>query len=413
MWSSRAWLSTRRMLLAMLALGLAVVLAAGGYVGYAAVQHARPDALPAPTGAYPVGRTTFVWTDHQRTDPLAPRPNTRRTLSVWLWYPAARDGRARGPRTHYAPGAWAGLHFPGVVGIGETSLQSIRTHSQRHVAVADGRFPLVVLEPGMGLAAPQYATLAEDIASHGYLVAGVTPTYSANLTVLHQQPVHSTQRGNPSHFTTEDGNRLIKTWAEDARFAATRVAALDHRGRFSGRFSGWFSGHVDTRRTGYVGHSFGGASSIQACAADTRCAGAVDLDGTPFGPVVRRGLHAPLMIIGSAGSCTTGACHPTTAEERGIRASARSLLAASTGPTWCYSIDGSEHFNFTDYAAYYLAFPLRALVPLGGIDGRRGLAVTGVYVTAFLDHEIRREDEPLLAHRPSRDSVVDAQRLPG
>lgn len=384
----RPWL--RRTLTAALVLGLALLVLAGGYAGFAAVRHTQPVALPAPTGRYPVGRAAFTWTDNHRTDPLAPRPSTRRTLSVWLWYPAGPHGHGR--RTSYAPGAWAGLHFPGIAGIGETSFASIRTHSWAEAPVADGRFPVVVLEPGMGLAAPQYTTLAETIASHGYLVAGVTPTYSANLTVLRQHAVHSTPAGNPSHFTTAAGNRLIPTWAADARFAATRVAALGRRGRFSG--------HVASRTTAYVGHSFGGASSIQACATDVHCAGAVDLDGTPFGAVVHHGLHAPLMIIGADGSCTTGTCHPTDAVERGIRASARSLLAASTGPTWCYRIDGAKHFNFTDYAAYYLAQPLRSLVPLGSIDGRRGLSIADTYVTAFLDHVIRGQPIGLeFAHR--------------
>ncbi|HEU5043478.1 MAG TPA: hypothetical protein VFT75_05025 [Nocardioidaceae bacterium] len=393
----------RRTLTVILVLGLALLVLAGGYTGYAAVRHVQPVALPAPTGRYPVGRVMFEWTDQHSTDPLAPRPGTKRTLSVWLWYPA--KPHSQGPGTQYAPGAWSGLHFPSPASIGETRFSSIRTHSRTRAAVAHGLFPIVVLGPGLGLAAPQYTTLAEDVASHGYLVAGMTPTYSANLTVLDGHAVPSTAAGNPSHFTTAAGNRLIPVWTADARFTATRVAALGREGRFSG--------HIDARETAYIGHSFGGATSIQACASDPRCAGAVDLDGTPFGPVVQRGLHAPLMIIGADGSCTTGTCQPTSAVERRIRASARSLLAASTGPTWCYSIDGAKHFNFTDYAAYYLAAPLRTLVPLGSIDGRRGLSITDGYVTAFLDHAILGRSEPQLAGRANRYPDVRVLRLPG
>ncbi len=110
---------------------------------------------------------------------------------------------------------------------------------------------------------------------------------------------------------------------------------------------------------------------------------------------MRRGLYAPLMIVGADNSCTTGTCRPTTAVERGIRASSRSLLAASTGPTWCYSIDGTKHFNFTDYAAYYLAAPLRLLVPLGDIDGRRGLSINN-----SLRHRVPRPRRPRPARAP-------------
>lgn len=396
----RRWL--RRALTAGLVSVLAVVVAAGGYVSFAAVRRARPVTLPVPTGAYRVGRTAFDWTDHTRADPLASKAGVPRELSVWLWYPAPRG--ATGHRAPYAPGAWGRLHFPSLPGLGESSFDAIRTHALQGAPVAAGRFPIVAFEPGMGLAAPQFTTLAENLASHGYLVAGITPTYSANLTVLRGHAVTSTRRGNPENVTTAAGNRLVTTWAADARFAAARVAALGSSGRFAG--------HVEAAHTAYVGHSFGGASSIQACSADPHCAGAVDLDGTPFGAVVHDGLSRPLMIIGSENSCVTGTCHPEDAESREIRAAARSLLAASTGPAWCYQIDGTQHFNFSDYAAYYLASPLRQLVPLGGIDGDRGLTIIGAYLAAFLDHAVRGGPQPLLAGRAGRYPEVRALHTP-
>lgn len=381
----RTWL--RRIAKTVLALVLVVVLATVGYVGYAALRHAQPVTLPVPTGRYGVGRVSYDWTDQHRIDPLAPRHGTYRELSVWLWYPAPRSSRRPAA---YAPGGWGQLHFPGLPGLGESRFEGVRTHSVPAAPVAAGRFPLVVFEPGMGLAAPQYASVAENLASHGYVVAGVTPTYSANVTVLRGRAVRGNHTGNPPTFTAADGNRLIRTWAADARFAAGRVARLGETGRFAG--------HVDAGRTAYVGHSFGGASSIQACSADPHCRGAVDLDGTVYGSVVHTGTRVPFLLLGSENSCVIGACRPANADDRASRAAARTLLAASDGPAMCHAIAGTEHFNFTDYAAYYLAAPVRALVPLGDIDGDRGLTVTNTYVTAFVDHVERGRASPLLAH---------------
>jgi hypothetical protein len=118
--------------------------------------------------------------------------------------------------------------------------------------------------------------------------------------VLHGRTVTSTAAGNP------------------LTFAAGRVAALDRAGRFAG--------HIITDHTAYLGHSFGGAAPLQACATDPRCAAAADLDGTAYGTVVDTGLHAPLMVIGSDGSCTTGTCRPATADDRTSQANARALL---------------------------------------------------------------------------------------
>lgn len=372
----------------------ALTLASGAYVGYAAIRHARPVTLPAPTGPYRVGRTTFDWTDRTRTDPLAARPGTGRELSVWVWYPAAASG---GRPAAYLPGAWGGLHFPSLLGLGETRFSAVRTHAFDDAPVSAGRFPVVVLLPGLGFAAPQYSALAENLASHGYLVAGVTPTYTANLTVLHGRTVRSTEAGNPQTLGAADlhegaaaqaGDRLVGVWAADTRFAAGQVAELGRTGPFAG--------HVDAAHPTYVGHSFGGAASLEACRLDARCAGAVDVDGTQFGPVVRLGLNRPTMILASEGSCVAGACRSSDAVGRADVATARTLLAAGTGPTWCYQLAGGLHFNFTDYAAYYLAAPLRHFLALGPIDGGLGLRITNAYLAAFLDHAVRSRPEPLL-----------------
>jgi predicted dienelactone hydrolase len=308
--------------------------------------------------------------------------------------------RHDGVRAAYAPGAWAALHLPGIAALGETRFDAIRVQSLESAPVARGRFPIVILEPGLGLAAPQYTTIAEDLAAHGYLVAGVTPTYSANTTVLHGRVVTASSAGNPATLNNENlhaptveqaADRLVQVWAADARFAAGEVAALDRTGPLAG--------HVDTTRTAYVGHSFGGAASLQACHDDPHCTAAADLDGTQFGAVVHTGLHQPVLIM-ATDSCVTGTCRPTNDGDRSDQATARALLAAATGPAWTYHVDGMRHFDFTDYDALFVAGPLRQLLALGTLGRNRGLTITGAYLTAFLDHFVRGQPEAVPMHYP-------------
>ncbi|MGH3430053.1 MAG: hypothetical protein ACRD3Q_12985, partial [Terriglobales bacterium] len=54
-----------------------------------------------------------------------------------------------------------------IIGLGETRFGAIRTQSLVDAPVAAGKFPLVVLEPGLGFSAPQYTTIAENLASRG------------------------------------------------------------------------------------------------------------------------------------------------------------------------------------------------------------------------------------------------------
>ncbi|WP_319945318.1 alpha/beta hydrolase [Nocardia macrotermitis] len=371
----RRW--PRRLLLALLTLAIAL----GGYVGYVAVRAAQPVTLPTPTGTFPVGRTIADWTDPGRTDPLAPEPNQPVELSVWLWYPAAKTGAPPAP---YLPGAWSGLHLSGIASIAETRFGDVHSHAIADVPFAAGRFPVVVLEPGLGFAAPQYTTIAENLASHGYLVAGVTPTYSANLTVLNGRTVDRTPAGNPAAFDSSDlhagpaqtaGDRLIADWTADALFAAARAAKLEAQ-------------HVDTK-TLYVGHSFGGAAALEACHEDSHCVGAADLDGTQYGPVVHTGLTKPMLLLGSENSCITGTCRPGNADDRSSLTTARNLLQASTGRITQSQIKGTRHFNFSDYSGYYLAAPIRTQLALGSIDGPQTLTTINGYLTTFADQVSR------------------------
>jgi pimeloyl-ACP methyl ester carboxylesterase len=374
------------------------VLVAVVYLGWVALQRARPLSLPTPDGRYRVGRSELTWTDAARTDPLAPRPGTRRTLSVWIWYPAARN--SIDSRAPYAPGAWAGLHLTGVAGFFEGRFDVVRGHALVEAPVAEGSFPIVVLEPGMGFAAPQYTALAEGLASHGYLVAGVTPTYSANLTVLGSGPVRSTPRGNPSDLgertarAEADATRLVDLWAADARFVAAKVAGLANTGQFGDR--------IVPDRTAYIGHSFGGAAALQACSIDPHCVAAADLDGTPYGSVVRSGLRVAPLLMGSEDSCVTGSCRADSADDRADVATTRSLLAASTGPAWCYTIRGARHLDFSDYGSLYLARPLRTVLALGDIDGARSVRIQEDYLAAYLDHTTRGAPAGVLDSRTQR-----------
>lgn len=366
-----------------LALTLAGIAVCGAYSGMIIVRHDRAVELPTPSGRFGVGRIITELTDQHRPDPVAPHPGQPRRLSAWIWYPA---GGPSAEPAEYAPGAWSRTHLPPPITLGQTRFERVRTHSSDHAAPADGAFPVVVLEPGLGLAVLQYTTLAEDLASHGYIVVGVTPTYSAAVTVLDGAVVRSD--GAPAATIPDDGDlhsartqtagdRLVRVWADDALFAARTVENRqlpDHL----------LDGHAEADRTGYVGHSFGGAASLQACSDDGGCTGAVDLDGTQFGAVARSGLGKPSLTV-SSDSCVAAICPVGDAPDASDRAVADGFFAHSAQPAWRVRIAGARHFDFTDYAAYYLAAPLSRFIALGSIDGRRALAITSAYVDGFFD----------------------------
>jgi len=230
-----------------------------------------PRQLPAPTGPYRVGPGRLRLDDTGRTDPLARARPLARPLGLGVVPRAGRRLRAVGNRTRPATGRGC-FQF----GILANRLDGLRTHSVDGAPVADGRFPLVVLEPGW--AWPRRSSAARRGPRQPRLrVAGVTPTYSANVTVLHGHTVRSTPAGNPQDFSQASGDRRVPVWAADARF----------RRRPDGRHRRAPGRSRRRSRVVYIGHSFGGAASLQACHDDRRCGRAVTWTAprsAPFSP---------------------------------------------------------------------------------------------------------------------------------
>jgi dienelactone hydrolase len=319
-----------------------VVVVLAAIVGFA-TGRSRGAVDIGPAGPYAVGVGMHDWTDRTRYDQFSPHGGEPRTLSAWVWYPAING---KGSPSPYAPGAWRGLHRYSVA---ETGFDHIRTGTRVDPPQSPGRFPLVVLLPGLGLSAPQYQAIAAGMASRGYFVTGVTPTYSAKLTVINGHPVAASRAGDPPDLNATVRASIVSVWAADARFAAARTAVQ-------------YNGHVDASKVVYVGHELGAAAAVAACHSDEHCAGAVSLAGSalPGSPALSR----PQLLLNSG-------------------------AAAARGPVMAYTVSNAGPLAFTDYAAYRLAWPLRRVLPLGSLDGRQALAVTTGYLDAFLTTSFR------------------------
>lgn len=365
----------------------AIVVLLAAYVVVVIIRAHQDRMLPRTAQSWPIGRSRL-----DMSVPTAGVPD-RVADSVWLWFPSATDPEQ--PAASYAPGLWNAMHFPGPLGQAETNFDDLRVRSRENVAPASGRFPLIILEPGMGFSAPQYQTLAEDLAAAGFVVAGVTPTGSANVTVVGGHLAGSTDRGDPPDLGSHHGrpeaeaDRLVLAWSTAARAVAGKL-----------RHTKIIADHLQ-RGTVYVGHSFGGAAALQACLDDQGCRGAVDLDGTQFGAVVGKGLDKPLMLISSSDSCITGSCPTGATVNPDDRRIARTLLQHSRGPAWCRSVAGVRHFNFSDYGAYYIALPLRKLLALGSVDGAQALRTIDSAVIAFATYATTGQTRPALSTIPS------------
>jgi len=370
-------------------LALLGVLGIGALVGSLWLEHRTELTLPTPTGSIAVGRATYDWADDATLDTLAPVPGTKRELLVWIWYPSA-TGQPAALLDDYLPvplRAEVERDLGTLIGTFLTrDLSRVHAHHIRNSAVSPQQrsYPVVIIRAGASAAVWNYSTLAEDLASHGYVVVGFDAPYRTSVVVF---PDGRVMRRRPENnpelvFGRPDSasriNQLLAAWTADVAFVLDRLEQLN-RSDASGRFTG----RLDMARVGVFGHSLGGAAAAQFCHDDSRCKAGIDIDGAPLGSVIRAGIPRPFMFLLSD--------HGDSSDpgNRQVGADIQSIYdRLPPDGRLRIAIRGANHFLFSDDGALFKShIVLRTLRMMGilGIDGRRQLAITTYCVHRFFD----------------------------
>ena len=344
--------------------------------------------LPEPTGPYPAG-TASVWlTDTSRPDPWASGVNARE-LMVSLWYPAVpSDGR----RARYMTPAESELQLTsrGITGIPQDTLSTVETN-----AVSDARpagrqhsLPLVVLSPGFTNSRSTLTALAEDLASHGYVVAGIDHTYESHATAFPD--------GRVTTCLAREAPRRDRKEEVAAGRAADVCFVLDE---LTGAHPAWpGAGLIDPSRMAMAGHSAGGAAAIAAMLADSRIRAGIDMDGSTAAPIPDEGLARPFLFLGKQSNYTPGSGGAVTTLRdwkllRGAVITWERDWELLTGWKRWLVVAGAVHASFTDLA---LLADQTGIDTGAGLSGARSLDITRAYVRAFFDQHLRGRPQALL-----------------
>ena len=369
------------------------VLGVGALLASLRLEHNTEVTLPTPTGAFAVGRAIYDWTDDANVDTLAPAPGTKRELLVWIWYPSVAG---QGMTNDYVP---APLRVeverdlgPLLGGLLTRDLSKVHAHSFRNSDVSPQQrsYPVAIMRAGASLEVWNYSTLAEDLASHGYVVVGFDAPYRTFTVVFPDGRVmRRVPENNPELCLERTGQerdrcatRLLTAWTADIAFVLDRLEQLN-----ASDVSGKFTGRLDMTRVGVFGHSFGGAAAALFCHEDSRCKAGIDVDGAPHGSVIQAGIDRPFMFLLSDHS------HESDPEGSQIGANIQSIYdRLPPDGRLRVEIRGANHFLFNDDGALLKShIVMRTLRAFGvvGIDGRRQLAVTAYCLRTFFDTYLR------------------------
>ena len=342
-------------------------------------------ALPAPSGEFLVGSQVFHWSDPSRVETLTADASDMREVVAQAWYPSdSADGRL----TAYVGTDAAASLMDGVPKAVFEGYDNIVTHSSDLSTVSGDRakWPVLLFSPGLSVARQSYTALCVELASRGYVVVAMSHPYDSPASQLVDGTVVTA--GDASGIGAKVDQ--IDLRAVDSGFVLDQLEGLARSEPDSP-----LVGRMDLDRVGIFGHSFGGATAVQAIAKDSRFLAGLNIDGSLFRNEIPE-LDRPFLWLQSGGQ--GGSVSDRDALLDGLRAGGELV-----------KIEGSVHMSFSDYSAYFtpLGRQIVGRIPMIGFGSMSTETVTPVtadIVTAFFG--------PILHGSSNGDLAQVAQRYP-
>jgi dienelactone hydrolase len=281
----------------------------------------------------------------------------------------------------------------GITGVPPDALSTTQTNAVSDATPAGRQrgLPLVVLSPGFTNSRSALTALAEDLASHGYAVAGIDHTYESPATAFPDGRVTTCLARAARDGDDVFNEKLVAGRAADVSFVL---------GELTGAHPAWQgAGLIDPSRIAMAGHSAGGAAAIAAMLADSRIRAGIDMDGATCAPIPDHGLSRPFLFMGKESGYTPGSggdAKPGTREWKILRGAVTTWerdWELLTGWKRWLLVTGAVHASFTDLA---LLADQNGIDIGAGVSGARSLDITRAYVRAFFDQHLGGTPQPLL-----------------
>ena len=343
------------------------------------------DSAPTTTGDSDTG---------EAIDYNAPGPhivaNTRfmlsageRSLQVEVWYPADATAAAAAAKGHpiaeFVPEGADRIAFEGLLAklspAGQIGTRLQTSSALDGALAAGGPFPLLVFSHCHSCTRFSAFTVAEHLASHGFIVAA--PDHTGN-----------TLFNELAGDTAAIGEDFLKVRRAD--LGAVLDAMLDPLGP---AIPASLRGQSDPTRVGALGHSFGAASVGRLAQEDPRVRAAMPIAApieNPFFPGNKvADIHVPLLAILAEEDNSIGALGNTLIE---------SNFKSANPPIRLLRLRDAGHWNFTDICGLTDGFSpgcgegVRQTVPgeaFTYLDIAVGRGIARAYAVAFFDRYLR------------------------
>jgi len=364
--------------------GLAALLALISIAG--AVIFPVPDPYPI-SGPYQVGTREIHLIDPSRNEIYGTDPAAPREFMAQIWYPAKpgiEDQQAQWmPAIKYAAPAIADkLDLPAFT-LGHLKYVLANAYLEAEPIEDGSAFPVLIFSHGWEGFKEQNIYQVEELASHGYVVIGISHTYGSVLTVFPDgRRVPTNQQALPEGVSDEAydraSNLLVQQWAGDIIWTLDELESWDQDS------GGWFlSGMVDLDQVGVFGHSTGGGAAVEFCLVDARCQAILGMDiwAVPAEPeILELHLTQPALSMLSEG------WYSPNEPDRNYELIG-TLAERAESDVDEIALIGTRHYDFSSLP---LLTPLAAQLGLKGpIPGTLGLEIINAESVAFFDKYLK------------------------
>ncbi|TCZ78433.1 carboxylic ester hydrolase [Paenibacillus albiflavus] len=386
---------------------IAVIIQTGLLSVYLLVSVVLPSVLPVfsfekPTGPYAVGTAVYHWIDEQRRETYSDNPDDKRELMVQFWYPAATEEGGKEMSTYLQNSSkMAEAISSNMMDLPSFTLSHlglVKTHSIQEAMLSDSesRYPVLIFSHGMIGYRNQNMFQMEELASHGYIVVGIDYAYEAAASVYPDGRV-AMSKIDSSLTSNARYEMHIPLWTSDATFVLNQLEKINQNDA-----TGRFTGKLDLERIGMLGHSFGGAVSVQMLQNDSRVKAALSMDGGFYGPPVsNKGLGKPFfMMYAEETYSRIMTSYDDVAKQLGgvsretFEAPRKEYIEKSNnalaGGGLSLLIPGSKHASFSDLTLF---FPW---LGLSGPDPRRDHRIVNEFSVAFFDRYLKGKNDSAL-----------------
>ncbi|MFB8377815.1 alpha/beta hydrolase family protein [Paenibacillus taichungensis] len=377
--------------------------------------------LPEPAGEFKVGTQTFHLVDRNREEIFDEAKDGKRELMVQVWYPVQSGTGKYAP---FIPDTQILRYMSANYGLPEFTLQHVKyvsshAYSGAEVSSAQTSYPLILANPGFGSSRLLHTSQAENLASHGYIVAVIDHTYNTFATEFPDGRITSSTTNdlfspNDDYRTgRESRDKLGKVLTDDVAFVLDQFELIQ-----SGQIPSHLKGRIDLGHVGVFGHSIGGATAYDA-SYDPRIAVGIDLDGGLYRLRDREELQKPFLFINSESYFeelkivmdnrtltdaelnhmgATREWMDQVTEDKKLELE-RMRDTVDEGGQILY-IENTEHLNFTDVQFISPVFNMLGIT--GKIAPERANSVINAYMLDFFDMYLKNQGGVLIKGPDSR-----------